>query len=587
VWGVLVVGITETLSAFSALTRLNLAVVWLAVILIALARASRVRRAIRDFRRPKIGIVPSVYLAAMAVIVLITAYLAVAAAPSAWDALSYHLPRVAHWAERRSVSNYPTNITRQLWLSPGAEFITLHLQLLTGNDTLSNIPQWLAFVGCAIVGSYVALLLGAGPTGQLATALVSLTTPMAIVQASGAQVDLVASFWLLCLIALALETMESGRRTTLRHALMIGGAAGLAILTKTTALLFGFPFAVWYVIVLFKRGGKASWLIPVVTAGVAVGVNFGFLARNTGLYGNPLGPGLEAGVVNGIVSPGAILSNVLRNGALQLGTHFPPADTVIFRAVQSLHGPLGIDLNDRRTTVQGTRFTPVHMSFNEGNAGSPLHAVLALIVGVTLIARRPTRWRNAQYFAIAVATGYLLFCAYLRWEPWNPRLLLPVLLMSAPLIGYGLDTYSSLPLVYGTSVILFVFALMPLLLNPARPIIRHRPIWSIPREKQYFADMGAWYEPYRSAVESVAATGCRRVGIHLGENDWEHPIWVMLRNRLRDGVEIRHVAVPNQSAATASESDKAFVPCAVISINTATAFTPNGSIAVQWTLSTR
>lgn len=45
---------------------------------------------------------------------------------------TYHMSRVAHWAQNRNVEHYPTPIVRQLFQPPWAEFAILQSYVLTG-----------------------------------------------------------------------------------------------------------------------------------------------------------------------------------------------------------------------------------------------------------------------------------------------------------------------------------------------------------------------------------------------------------------------------------------------------------------------
>ena len=55
-----------------------------------------------------------------------------------YDSLSYHLSRVAHWAQNRSVAVYVTGIERQNMMGPFAEYAVLHLYILQGGDRLAG-----------------------------------------------------------------------------------------------------------------------------------------------------------------------------------------------------------------------------------------------------------------------------------------------------------------------------------------------------------------------------------------------------------------------------------------------------------------
>src|SRR4029079_17605623 len=94
--------------------------------------------------------------------------------------------------------------------------------------------------------------------------------------------------------------------------------------------------------------------------------------------------------------------------------------------------------------------------------------------------------------------------------------------------------------------VLCVGALPPLFLNPDRPLVRHRPIYAIPRDERYFVEVRRLYPSYRAATDYIVSTGCHRIGMWSGWNDWEYPLWALLRNRSFD-VEIRHVQVESAS----------------------------------------
>ena len=54
-------------------------------------------------------------------ILAITAVVAWVTPPQTWDSLTYHMSRVAHWAQERSIWHFATGIDRQTSMPPGAE----------------------------------------------------------------------------------------------------------------------------------------------------------------------------------------------------------------------------------------------------------------------------------------------------------------------------------------------------------------------------------------------------------------------------------------------------------------------------------
>src|SRR5688572_23212569 len=58
--------------------------------------------------------------------------------PSNWDALSYHLPRQVYWMQQQHVGFFSTNDTRMLTMPPLAEYLGLHLMIMSGGDYWAN-----------------------------------------------------------------------------------------------------------------------------------------------------------------------------------------------------------------------------------------------------------------------------------------------------------------------------------------------------------------------------------------------------------------------------------------------------------------
>jgi hypothetical protein len=252
-WGVLVVLITEVLSLQPWLTKVNLAMAWLLADIAILSYLRRVTRrkaasaTTLELRRQlhqrviKLGYVNIGLLVGAAVIIVLIGVIALASPPNTWDAMVYHMPRVSHWMQNRSVAFYPTHVPRQLHMPPWAEFAMLHLHMLFGGDRLNNLVQWFSLFGSVVAVSLLAQALGAGYRGQALAAVICATIPQGILQASAAKNDYVVAFWL---AALAYCVLSFKREPTWTHAFGIGGALGLAWLTKGTGYILTFPFVI-------------------------------------------------------------------------------------------------------------------------------------------------------------------------------------------------------------------------------------------------------------------------------------------------------------------------------------------------------
>ena len=116
--------------------------------------------------------------------------------PTTPDSMSYHLPRVMNWIQYGNLNFFATSDTRQLIMPPFSEYLLLHLQLVSNNDSLSNFPQWFAMF-LSLVGISLIIKEFKGSTRtQLVGVLFAITLPMGILQSTSTQTDYITSFWL-------------------------------------------------------------------------------------------------------------------------------------------------------------------------------------------------------------------------------------------------------------------------------------------------------------------------------------------------------------------------------------------------------
>src|SRR5438270_11688749 len=179
--GAVAAALVEALSAVRALTPPVLAVAWSSALVLASAAASVRYR--RDGERPvvprpRLNRPEKILVVAVAGLMLAELVVALVSPPNNYDSQTYHLPKIEHWVVQRDIDFFPTRIHRQVTIAPGAEYLLLHLRLLTGGDGLYNLLQWCAGVGCVLAASRIAKQLGGDRRAQLITALVAGTTPI-------------------------------------------------------------------------------------------------------------------------------------------------------------------------------------------------------------------------------------------------------------------------------------------------------------------------------------------------------------------------------------------------------------------------
>ena len=571
-----VVAITEILSRLHALTRIGVFVAW-TIVALCLGGWFVYRRVtpapFSRARMPKASREEAWYIAFVSFISLVTLYVALAGQPNIHDALSYHLPRVMRWAQDGAVTFYPTHIPRQLWIGPGWEYFAVHLKLLTGTDALASTVQWLALIASPVVVSLISRELGAGRRGQLIAALFTFTIPMGIAQASGAQVDLFSGFWLATSLALLLRIKRQGvERAGVGDATLFGIAAGMALFSKATNVLFLLPFVVAVGATLLKKRPARFAGLAGIALVMTLAMNAGHLARNTALYGGPLGPANSSGVVNATFGPRTLASNILRNAVLHLNTTSDQFNAAMTRAIARVHSSAGIDVNDPRTTYSESLFEVPPEWDDEAIASNQLHFLLivAVTAWVTLAYRTipPTR------YLWCILAGALLFCVVLKWQPWHSRLHLPLFMIAGAGIGASLERALTWKRLRWVAVALALTALHPTFRNSLRPLLVRRPLFTRPYEERLlFPDHRKFWKVYDAATKEIASRNCTRIGIIEDTFTWEYPIWKLIERRSGIPPEIRHVGVTNVSRVTASERDRTFRPCAIMTVHY---FVPDG-----------
>jgi hypothetical protein len=567
VWGLVVVGFSELLSLGHAITQPNLALAWLVTALAAWtaavlrARQTGVRLA-PDVRLPASPIA-RFFLVALVLILGVSAVVAWLAPPQTWDSLNYHMSRVAHWAQARSVGYFATGIENQNSRPPMAEMAVLHLYVLAQGDRFSNFIAWSALLGCVLGAGAIAGRLGAKPIGQWFSALFVATLPMALAQASSTMNDLVVAMWMACAALELLVLAQAGWGTT--SVVFLSLAAGLATLTKPTALPYLLPFALAAGWILIRRAGAGK---TARAAGIALVlvlvVNAGYLARSFTTYGGPFESGETAIHLNQVRDVRGVVSNVLRNASLHLGTPNPYVNKAMYLGLDAIHRWIGLDISDPRTTAHGD-FEINAPTTIETRAGNPLQ-MLAGIGTLCVLAIRRKRYDAIVFgYALVVLGTFLALSWLLQWQVFGSRYHLPFFVLLAPLAGVVLADVIRQPWIVVASLLLAVGALPCLVSLRPRPLLAlgedSAPgILQTPRQELYFSGAKYLEDPYTKMVDAIRSVGCQQVGLALGGNGAEYPLWAML-GAPRSGVRLEWLVGGTPSARYAAQD---FVPCAVV-----------------------
>jgi hypothetical protein len=589
----------ELLSAAHAVTLGPLVTAWSAGLLAAGAAAARryrrgrghgtapgaIRTRVASLWRDA-GYPERIMALTLAGLLLAELMLALGYPPNNFDSQTYHLPKIEHWVAQHDVQFFATRIHRQLSIAPGAEYLLLHLRVLTGGDLFYNLLQWAAGVACVLLASRIAGQLGGSPRTQLLAGFVVGTTPLVTLEATSTQTDLVVAGWVGCVATLVLDQLR--RRTGWADTLLLGAAVGLTSLTKTTGLLAAGPLLlIWLVAqVRLARGALPRRLPATALAGVgiiavALALAGPYLNRLDDAYGNPLGPPyLRDSISMQRHDPGALLVNALRIGQTALEVPSSRLNRLTASAVIQVAGWVHVEPNDPKITFPDSAFPSVTWRPDEDHAAFPAEALLVLAGALVLLIRPrragPDEQAPVRAYAGAFWLALLLYLVTVKWQPWGNRLMLFALVLGAPLAGLWLDGVFRragaawrreqaagwrVGKAWRTGIA--ALAVAALLTSGCaawitvgygwpRRLVGPNSLFTQSRLEDRFNQRPDWRVGFEQAAAAVRASGARRVGLIQEYNSWEYPWWVLLRG---DTIVALQTLVPSLPAAKAASVD--------------------------------
>ena len=565
--GVYAILTLEVLSPFRLAHRLGLVSIWLLPIVISYVCLRKKHSSGQAIILPKLRLPSSWFnrsiFLAIILIAIITGVIAWVAPPNTYDSLTYHMSRVAHWAQEGGVRPYASGILRQNYMSPGAEMLILHTYSLTQSDQFANLVQWFAMIISFVGVAQIAADLGATSKGQFFAVLFVATLPMGIAQASSTMTDYVTAAWVLLAVVEVLTFIQDrSPETSIPFA---ATAAGLAILTKPTAAVFLLPFAFWVAVKLFREHSLKQNMGYIFLAIVIVLLlNLGYLTRNWLVFGNLLGGGSQVQLfTNEIVNFRVLLSNLLRNASLHAGTPWRWLNDQLYVLLAKIHWKLELGLTDAKTSIHPF-FTIWPYPANEARATNTIHAVLILFAISAGLVKRKLLSRDLFLFGFSVVAGLTLFSIVFKFDVLGSRYHMPFFIMAAPFVGVILGRLLRPWLRIIISGILIVGAIPILFLLDTRSILstdETGTIFSLRRLDQYFAEAPNLDEPYILITEEIEAADCMRIGLMLSGDTPEYPLWV-LSDAPNTDLSIDWIISEND--VSGSYRIEGFEPCAVI-----------------------
>lgn len=540
----LIVLITETLSAFHLLNYYSIIITWFLILLIVIFNLFKYKsKTIESFHKIKTSIL-NYYQASTSLLakfliffiflgLLFILFQGIIYPPNNWDSLTYHMTRIMYWLGNESVMHFPSNVLRNLYQPPFAEYFIMNVNVVNGNDYLSNSIQ-LLFLTISIIASWSVLdFFNVNTLKKIIVAFLIITIPAVEMQASTAKNDIVCGFFVLCSLFYCIKSYFDCK---MRDFIFLALTIGLGMFTKGTFYIYFLPILLVYIIFIIKKmiiekKYKIVYFAPLVFIIVLL-INVGHFSRNYAINGNVLTiDEIEsAGYSNKNLKLTMIASNLMKNIGLHIDAPFQKNYDLWIRI---FHKNNNININNLDSNYNNNPYSgPKELETHEDGIPNGIHFYIICFVFFVfsifcVFSFKKVKKEFLLVFIICMQT--FIFITYLKWQPWHTRLHIPIFMLSMVTITAILNKLNFIKIIYILilPIIIYKFT-FNLLYNNLRPIITNKEYtknvkMEDNRFKKYFANQPNLYKDYSSVLNLIYKYNPKKVGLILA--DWEYPLF--------------------------------------------------------------
>lgn len=216
------------------------------------------------------------YLISILSLLILVLLSAVMLPPNNQDSMSYHLARVVHWIQNGNINYYFTSVDRQNRMGPGAEIVIMLLQLLSFSDRLANLLQYVCFLFFCLSLPDILKAIGIRRKNILFISILTISTPMLLLQAATTQNDLLSGVITWALILILLKVYRNGMDNVDNNFFVLTGVViSAAYLVKPTSILILFPMFV-YIFIAYILKFRSTIRTYIFKIGIVLIVFFSF-----------------------------------------------------------------------------------------------------------------------------------------------------------------------------------------------------------------------------------------------------------------------------------------------------------------------
>lgn len=547
-WYITIFISTESLSYFNLINRSSILLVnILFLIIILVIYGKKLRKLFQSFIRAR-----NIYIYIVISILSLTFLQGFLSAPNTTDSMVRRLPIVMYWVQEHTL--YQDTIRNgHDFMGPFSEYIFLHLYLIFNHDWMLYFSQWIAFAAVIFLTFLIAHKLSNSKKIALYASVMTSTIPIAVLQATSVQMDMVTTVMVLFSLYFALIFRKE---PNFINFIFLSFAVGLGILTKATFLIYIiFPVGILISLIVKKKGisgvlkgWRNSLLMGMIGVFIIGTIQARFVEQNLKLFGSISGERGKSVYMNELITPQVIFSNLVRNLIVQFP--FPIGRGLIEQGVIYIHEKIGIGIDDPRINFFNAKFSVNPIIFpQEDRAGNPVHLFWIILGGILLILRK-NKLNNLSlvvYLYVLSIASFLLFSVVLKWQPFHSRLLMPFFIVGSVTSVVILMQFKQLKILLNLALLTSVsLSFVLIVLNVSKPFFSYSSFYasvkgfapilsSIPesiftkeREKQYFNARQYWYTPYKEIIRKIKVKKGKTIAFKLMD-EFEYPLWYFLR----------------------------------------------------------
>lgn len=495
---------------------------------------------------------------ALAVFGIVVLTLAMLRSNSNVDSMVYHLPRIMHWIQNKSVGHYAAAKDLQIRYPALAEYFVSQILILGGSDRFANFFQLLAYFLSAFMIVGICKKLRVSGRKSFVAALLYLFMPMAFAQAFTTQTDNMGCMFLLSYVFILLDFILTERLQADKKGLISGVKLAASVmfgyLCKPTVCFAMLVFFIWMCIVRLYRKDSFFVLIKYLFVGMAVAtlIYFPLFAKSYQTYymlpnqivaenneqadEDDILPSLQLKDAGNTLMPDSILvSDAIKNpktfvmtciqnlGRNSTSICLPKWNETIERIIQRV--AILLDYDYIRFGVQeGKEF------FGCDTASNPAIMLLAVLLIVCVILKVSRPDRNQVIFCSCAVFSLIIQCGLMGYSPFRIRYLVGVMALLCVCIGIVIDNFSVTQEVKKNIGIVLVtlssFGIVNSLsyqINYVHESLKGETL------HQYFIDYDLHESGYQSLLEHINNNQFTNIGI-ASKFDFEYVLWSGIDN---------------------------------------------------------